>query len=356
MSTHLVSASAQIRSLAKAVSAAFAASALTEEEKNPGRVELTDLPWAAPPLECHATLGGAPLMDYLNVPMNIDERLLRRFWSKTLEDLWLRPSSSMRRGVYANCSWGTPRLRLGQRAFLFSVPPGFPAQLDMSAGAMFSIEVARAAASSLPVLDVVSDEDNYYAITAEGSVFGVKNGRPACASSWDTSVAGMVPDMLATTRGEPDFTCRFDQLAALRSVLHQNRKLFPEFQGLDYALQALRLLTLSEHCPELVTQMRMAPLDLPRLKLAERALRDALSIIDDLSMSDRVKLQIWHNALVPDVISATKFKQHIWAGAQFPFSLTQAKLENIRQWLEGEYRALPASIQQEDVCKLAGTL
>jgi hypothetical protein len=283
--------------------------------------------------------------------MNIDEGLLRRFWIKTLEDLWLHPSSAMKRGAFANCGWGTPKLRLGQRAFLFSVPAGYPSMLDPSAGALFSIEVARAAASSLPVLDVVSDDDNYYAIMASGAIFGVKDGRPACESSWSGSVAGMVPDMLVMTRGEPDFTCRFDQLAVLRSVLHLNRKKFLEFQGLDYALQALRLLTVGEHCPELVMQTRAAALDLPRLQQAERALRDGLALIDDLEMSDRVKLQIWHNALVPEVITASKWRQHIWAGGQFPFSLSQAKLEKIRAWMESEYQALPANLQREGVCK-----
>lgn len=351
MSTHLISAAAQIRSLAKAVSTAFSASALSDEERNPGRIEITDLPWNAPPLVCRAPLGGVPLQDYLDVPMNLDEHLLRRFWVKSLDDLWSRPSSAMKRGAFANCSWGMPKLRAGQRAFLFSVPAGFPSQLEMTAGAMLSIEVAHAAASSLPVLDVVSDDDNYYAVLAGGAIFGVKDGRPACDSPWGESVAGMVPDLLETSRGEPDYQCRFDQLAMLRSVVNVHRKRFPEFQGLDYALQALRLLTLGSHCPELVTQMRLAPLDLPRLRLCEQMLRDSLALVDDMSMSDRSKLQIWHNLLVPEVISASKFKQHIWAGAQFPFSLAQAKLENIRSWLEAEYRMLPQQLHREGVCR-----
>lgn len=351
MSTHLISAPAQIRSLAKAVSAAFSTTALSDEERMPGRIEITDLPWVAPPLDCRATLGGVPLSDYLNVPVALDERSLQRFWIKTLDDLWHRPTSAIRRGAFANCAWAMPKVRPGQRAFLFSTPVGYPSSLDMTAGAMFSMELAAACASSLPVLDVVRDDDNYYVVLAGSEIIGVKDGRPACESPWGMDVSGMVPDMLETSRGEADYTCRFDQLASIRSVLNVHRKRFPEFQGIDYALQALRLLSLGGHCPELVTQMRLAPLDLPRLRNAERALRDSIELLDDMAISDRSKLTIWHNLLVPEVISASKFRQHVYAGGQYPFSLAQAKLDAIRAWLESQYRELPADLQREGTCK-----
>jgi hypothetical protein len=355
MSAHLISAAAQIRSLARAVSAAFVASPLTEEERNPGRIELVDLPWMAPPLTCRATLGGVPLSNYLNVPMPVDDFTLKRFWQQTLLDLWNKPSSSMKRGAMANCGWAFPKLRAGQRAFLFSTPIGYPGRLEPTAGAMFSLEVARLAIDSLPVLDVVSDEDNFYAVLDAHSIVGVKNGRPACDSPWDDSVAGMVQDMMETSRGEADYQCRFDQLAMLRSVLNVHRKRFPEFEGLDYALQALRILTLGGHCPELSTQLKLLPLDLPALRRTEQVYRDCIGIIDDMSMSDRSKLQIWHNLLVPEVITAAKFKQCVFTGSQFPFVLAQKKLDSIRVWMESQYRALPANLQKEGVCKLADT-
>jgi hypothetical protein len=355
MSSHLISAPAQVRALAKAVSAAFVASPLSEEERNPGRVELVDLPWVAPPLATKATLGGVPLSDYLNAPAPVDEALLRRFWLKTLDDLWYRPSNAMRRGAFANCSWGMPKVRLGQRAYFFSVPVGYPARLEMSAGAMFSIEVAHVAAQSLPVLDVVSDEDNYHVILPDRSIIGVKNGRPACESPWDESVSGMVQDMLETSRGEADYECRFDQLAMLRSVLNVHRRRIAEFQGMDYALQALRILTLGGHCPELATQLKLLPLDLPLLRRTEQVYRDCIEIVDDIAMTDRSKLQIWHNLLVPEIISATKFKHCVFAGAQFPYALAQKKLESIRAWFEDQYRALPANLQREGVCKPVDT-
>jgi hypothetical protein len=75
-----------------------------------------------------------------------------------------------------------------------------------------------------------------------------------------------------------------------------------------------------------------------------------------MSISDRSKLTIWNNLLVPDVISASKFKQHIFNGTQFPFSLAQAKLDSIRAWLEQEYQSrIPEAMRQlktegEDTC------
>lgn len=356
MTSHLISAPAQIRALAKAVSAAFSASPLSDEERNPGRIDIADMPWVAPPLKTRATLGGVPVSDYLTVPVALDERQLHRFWIKTLDDLWHRPSSAMRRGVFANCAWAMPKVRLGHRAFLFSTPTGYPASLDMTAGALFSIELAHVAAASLPVQDVVSDTDNYYVILSDGTPIGVRNGLVICDSPWDMDVAGMVPDLLETSRGEADYTCRFDQLAMVRSVLHTHRRRFEEFDGIDYALQALRILSLGGHCPELVTEMKLAPLDLPRLRQAERALRDCLATLDDMSISDRSKLSIWHNLLVPEVITASKFKQHIFNGAQFPFSLAQAKLDSIRSWFEEQYKSrIPEAMRQlktegEDAC------
>jgi hypothetical protein len=351
MSTHLISAPSQIRSLSKAVSAAFLASPLSEEERNPGRIELTDLPWVAPPIACRETIGQVPLSDYLSVPMPIEQGALRRFWIKTLDDLWNRPSATIRRGAFANCGWAFPKLKVGQRAFLFSTPLGFPSQLEPTTGVMFSIEVAAAAAASLPVLDIVSDDDNYYAVMADGEIFGVKNGRPACESPWTESMAGMIHELVTGSRGEADYSCRFDQLAMLRSVLHVHRRRFEEFQGLDYALQALRILSLGGHCPDLISQLRLLPQDMGQLRRHEQVLRDCIDIIDDMQMSDRSKLEIWHNLLVPEVLTPGKFRQHVFSGGQFPFALAQAKLESIRTWMEAQYRALPASVQKEGVCK-----
>jgi hypothetical protein len=351
MTSHLISAAAQIRSLSKAVSAAFLASPLSEEERNPGRIELTDLAWMAPPIACRETIGQVPLADYLSVPMPIEQGALYRFWVKTLYDLWNRPSATMRRGAFANCGWAFPKVKVGQRAFLFSTPVGYPSQLDPTAGIMFSIEVASAAAASLPVVDLVSDDDNYYVILPDETVIGVKNGRPACESPWTERMPGMVQELASSSRGEADYSCRFDQLAMLRSVLHVHRRRFEEFQGLDYALQALRLLSLGGHCPDLISQLRLLPQDLGQLRRHEQVLRDCIEIVGDASMSDRSKLQIWQNLLVPEVLTPAKFRQHIFSGGQFPFALAQAKLESIHAWFDEQYRALPANLQREGICR-----
>jgi hypothetical protein len=229
----------------------------------------------APPLRTKATLGGVPVSDYLTVPVALDEANLHRFWTKTLDDLWHRPSSALRRGAFANCAWAMPKVKLGQRAFLFSTPAGFPANMEMTAGALFSMELAHIAAASLPVHDLVCDDENFYVALANGKLIGVRNGLIICDSPWTMDVAGMVPDLLETSRGEADYTCRFDQLAMVRSVLHVHRRRFEEFEGIDFALQAMRILSLGGHCPELVTEMKLAPLDPPGRACAARFDRSA---------------------------------------------------------------------------------
>lgn len=347
MAGHWIGASGQVRALAKAVSAAFAASNLTAEEKAPGKIEIVDLPWQAPPLITDALLMGGELQDYLDVPLAVDEESLRKFWVKTLQDMMYTPSRLLKRGAHTNCGWAMPKVKVGQRALRFSRPAGFPGQLEDLAGVMFSLEVAQVARCSLPIQDVVIDNDNYYVVMPDATLIGVKNGRPACVSDWDYDASGYIPDLLTMARGETDYTCRFDEIASLRSVLHVHRKRFPKsFEALDLALQTLRLLTLGGHCPELVQEMYVAPIDMTQARAIEQVLRDAVELMP-VQMSDRSKLQTLHGLLVPAVLSASGFRKYIFSNPQFPFTLAPGKLDSIEAWLRQEYASrVPAAIQQ----------
>lgn len=351
MASYWVSAAAQVRALAKAVSAAFAASALTDEEKSPGKIEITDLPWQAPPLITSHMLAGAALQDFLDVPIELDQHRLHTFWVKTLEDMWHRPSTLMRRGALANCGLAMPRVKVGQRAFRFAQPVGWPV-CDEMAGVMFSLEVAHAARVSLPVKDVVSDDDSYYVEFADGMRIGVLNGVPATNTSWfaSSSARGQILDLLTMPRGDASYRCEFDQLASLRSVLHMHRARFPHnFEALDLALQALRLLTLGSYCPELLHEMRVAPVDLALAREKERALSDAIDVANS-GIPDRAKLQTLRSLLVPTIVAVTGFKRYVFSSDQFPFTLAHGKLESIRAWLEAKYQELPEGVRREGVC------
>jgi hypothetical protein len=353
MADHLVSLQAQVRALAKAVAAAFAASNLTDAEKAPGKIEIVDLPWQAPPLITSQTLSGAGLQDYFDAPMQLEQHKLHAFWVKTLDDMWLRPSALYHRGrgALANCGRAMPSVRVGQRAFRFSRPSGWPV-LDELAGALFSLEVAHAAATSLPVRDVISDDDSYFVEFADGMQIGVQGGLPLCESRWKVSVAGMVPELLTMPRGDADYSCRYDQLASLRSVLHVHRSRFPtNFEALDQALQALRLLSTGAHCPDLLQAVQVVKYDAPLMKERERALADALDVISVPTLSDRSKLQSLRAVLVPAVLTVSNFKRHIYASDQFPFTLARGRVDVIRNYLAAKYQELPAEIQREDVCR-----
>lgn len=347
MSGNWTSAAAQVRALAKAVSTAFAASNLTEEEKAPGRIEITDLPWMAPPLITPQLLSGARLQDFFDAPMPVDEHRLHAFWVKTLDDMWQRPSSLLRRGIIANTSASVPQMRVGQRAFRFSHPMGCPSQIDDSAGVTFSLEVAHTAIISLPIRHVVSDDSNYFAELPGGGLIGVRDGRPLHSPFWDVSYENQVGDMLCTPRGDVSYLCEYDQLASLRSVLHVHRKSFPDnFEALDQALQALRLLSFGGHCPELLRAMRATPRDLAVAREQERALRDAIDAAESV-MSDRSKLQTLRALLVPTVLPVSGFRRHIFSSDQYPFTLAHGKMDTITSWLKSHYQAqIPADLQR----------
>lgn len=343
-----ISAAGQIRALAKAVSAAFAMSSLTQEEKTPERLAFTDLPWQAPPLLAAQLLGGAPVHEYFDVPVPIDEKTIYEFWQQTLHQMWVSPSRLVRKGALATCGTYMPKVKVGQRALRFAVPAGYPELVDETAGTLFSLEVAHACAISLPVTRIVSNNDSYY-VELLGQTIGVRFGRIACESPWEFDASKMVPDLLAMPRGAVDYTCHFDQIASLRSVLYSNRARFPNnFDAIDYALQGLRLLTRgAAHCPALVEQMYVAPLNMIEIRTQERALRDCIQTAKDNSISDRSKLQVMHHLLVPDVLSASGFRSNVFSNPNYPFTLAEGKLEQIEGWLRQEYKTrIPEEMRQ----------
>ncbi len=344
--THWISAAAQVRSLAKAVSTAFAASNLTPEEKAPARLEMTDMPWQAPPLIAEAKLNGTPLMGYLDAPFNFKPEALHAFWIKTLRDMWFEPSRLLRRGVHVNCGAHMPKVSVGQRAMRFSRPAGWPAHIDETAGLIFSLEVAHTAITSMPLRDVISDDYNYYGVLQDFSIIGVKDGRPACVTDWNYDGGGQIQELLRSPRGEVDYTCYYDSIAVLRSVVNVHRRRFPgNYVGIDLALQTLRLMTLGGNCPPLTQAMVVAPIDLVHERARERALWEALDAVK-ATMSDRSKLQVLRQLLVPEVLSNTKFRNHIYSGAEFPFCLPAGKLEQISLWLHNEYERVPHELKQ----------
>lgn len=340
------SAQAQVRSLAKAVATAFALSDLTNEDRAPRQIEYTDLPWSNPPLITHFRLGQAQLQDYFDEPMNIDADKLIKFWHDTLHMMWLSPSRLLHNGVFATLKTHMPLVKLGVRAFRFSTPIGYPDRLDAMSGLMFSLEVAHAAFISLPIVDLVRDDSNYYVVLDDGRKIGVIDGRPACESNWTFDGSGAISDLLEMPRGITSHVCVYDQIAAVRSLLYAHRAKFGhDFTALDSALQALRYLTFGTHCPDLIVQMQTAPQSVVIAKEKARAIKASIEVMSS-DITDRAKLYTLRSELVPTVMTTTGFKRSIFANTPFPFTLEAGKADRISVFLAELYeKEVPCSLR-----------
>lgn len=342
-----VSAATQVRGLANAVAVAFASANLTEAEKHPeGGIVHRDLPWCCPPLITPLVLDGT-MQDHLDAPLPVTSDALHAFWVATMRQMWHEPSRVMRNGTFAKLGAAMPQAKMGQRALRFSTPPGAPSKIDETAGITLSLEVAHCAAISMPVMDVFTDDDSYIVTVAGGRRFGVGAGLPLIDSPWSFDATGMVQELLQAPRGEVSYTCHYDQIASVRSIVHTNAKKFPHnFEAMDQALQTLRYLSLGGYCPELTTALVVKPLEVMMWKEKEYAYREALDIIRT-SMSDRAKLYALRNKLVPQVMTVSKFKREIFSAAQFPFSMAAGKTEEIEANLVALYKnEIPQSLQQ----------
>lgn len=344
--------STQVRALAKAISTALAAAGLSQEELFPGQIAHTDLPWAAPPLRTSLLLGGVPLQDYLDSPVRLEEAKLEGFWRQTLAQMWYEPSRLVRKGAIANCAWAMPRAALAQRMLRFSVPAGWPQHTSELAGAQFTLELAHTAAISLPYDQLQCDDSNYWVRLRSGLTIGIADGKILTESPWEMDVSGQVLDLLEMTRGAVSYDCHFDQIASVRSVLYTHQGRFRQnFEALDLALQALRLLATGQHCPALTQVMRVAPVDMALQREREHALHESLEVLAS-DMSGRDKLRTMHSLLVPVVLTETGFRRCIFSGRQYPFTMAAGKEEALRQWLIETYQQLPAELQKAGVCSL----
>ncbi len=322
----------QIRAIAKAVATAFASSELNEEDKAPGQIVHTNLPWSRPPLKTDLRIQGMEVQSLLDMPVSVKLSELLGFWESTLADMWNTPGSCIRKGSYARLAKLLPFERYGSRAHRFAVPVGYPGSLDEMAGVMFSLEVAHLAFVSLPVVDLVSDDDNYYVVLKDGTNIGVRDGKPACTSEWIFDASGMVQVMLETYRGEAEDECAYDQIALLRSILWEHRARFKDFDALDMLLQALRFMTLEANCPDLIHQMRQAPEDLREKRERIRLIKESIEVMS-ADIPDRSKLYTLQTLLVPRILSAVLFKKHIFSSPEYPFTMEIKKAEKIKEWL-----------------------
>lgn len=329
----------QVKALAKVVAEAFSRADLTPEELNSSILKFDDLPWACPPLKIETEIDHVPLSYYMDVAMPVvSSEVLYSFWRTTLGELYQRKRHIIQHGAFLNLRRVAPKSSLGQRALRFALPGGFPVELADTTGIEFSIDAAHTALLSCPLSEHVSDDNNYFVVTASGHTIGVKDGKPAVESEWDMPATGMIGEMLLMPRGHTDYVCLYDQIARCRSLLHEYRSRFKEFEGLDYALQGLRKLTLGGHCPALISAVQIAPIDTQVMRARELAVRQAMDVMAQPNVMDRAKIRTIEQLLVPLILSPSAFSQKVYNTTKpIPFSVTDKATDKINEWLGTYY-------------------
>lgn len=302
---------ARAADLSAAVVAAFERAGFEPAHLLQGPIEITDLSWQAPPLEPEAQLGGMPLSVLMDQPVSVDLAALHTFYTDTLYYLRNSPHEVLTREGYKKTSKIMPRSPVGERNLVFPLPEGWP-ECSATTGQAFALEAAWLCKTSVgEITSFVSDESNYYAVTPLGNI-GVVEGKPSVHPDiWDVNCSGMLPSMLSMPRGAPVDACFYGLIDRLRSVLHQQPESFKEFEGVDLALQALRILAADGVCKPLLTCIQAMPVRKFKRKALVGALAEAVGIMEDWQFTDRTKVAMLYEILVPSCMSMTVFCKRV---------------------------------------------
>jgi len=330
------------RRLAQAVAEGFSRAALTPREMKSGMTH-GDLPWSCPPLLTEQYLGRVPLQEYYDGIVNVAEANIFAFWHNTLNALSHTPSTLIDGVTLTTTKMLLPTERLGTRAFLFSAPAGYPGAVEEISGLLLSMELAQACYCGVPISRRVIDDDNFYVELRNGSRVGVVNGLPAIESDWTFDGRGLIGELAHMPRGEAHQHCWYDSLAYARSLLHQYRSRFLDFEAMDSAIQALRFMTFGGAVPELLVALQVGPHQQLQMKERITRLEQALSIIDH-NVSDRDKVSMMRQTLVPDAMSVTEFRLKVFAHDFIPFTLEAGKMERIRAHLQSKLEQLQSEL------------
>jgi hypothetical protein len=277
--------------LVRPVVRAMARAGFTQQELLTGPLQYTDLVWQSPPLIAEAPLEGVPLHLYLERHFTINVQRLYSFWDDALLHMRNSPYKVIEGGAYRQTSYVLPRSQPGVRAYWFSIPEGFPGSTSDYAGVALSLECAHLLRYSAPITEVVEDEDNYYVRLKEGHLVGVRDGLPILhADQWDIDVKGQVSELLRTPRGAAFVGCDYDLISKLRSALWERREAFKDFDGVDYALQTMRVLANGQHVGELAQAISRLQLDRKREEHRVSIVQDALHLAKLPTISDRARV------------------------------------------------------------------
>lgn len=297
--------------LAKAIVQAFQNAGFSPDDLLKGQIVHTDLPWQAPPLRSQATLGGLPLSAYLDYPLKVSEEAFYNFYCEALAALGQNPAAAIGGAGWRGLAAGAANLVTGERLLRFTIPEGFPENMDHFAGHRFAIEAAHFASVSQVTKGHLEGPNDFWYETEFG-VIGIANGLPTAYSDlWDLSCEGHLEEMLSAPRGLISTACHYDILAKVRSVLYENIDKFEEFEGVELALQALRVMSNGRLCHELLQGIE----GMSRVAFYRRRkiaiLEECIEIMERWNLNDRMKISMLFERLVPEVMNMMVYQRKI---------------------------------------------
>lgn len=297
--------------LAAAITQSFQEAGFLPDDLLQGQIVHTDLPWQAPPLKSEATLLGLPVTTYLDYPVKADTEAFYSFYCEALSLLHRAPSKAIGSVGWRGFSSCASKINSGERLLRITVPEGFPEDMSVFAGHRFAVEAAHFARGSLLITGHLEDANNYWVDTAWGRI-GIENNLPtAYAGIWDLSSEGQLHEMLHTPRGLISTACIYDVLAKVRSVLYENMERFPEFEGVDAAIMALRVMTQGNNCRELLRGIENMSRAAFFRKQKIATLEECIGIMEQWGLNDRTKISMLFERLVPQVLNMAQYQLKI---------------------------------------------
>lgn len=325
-----------VASLMRPVAKALAKTGLTQKELLSGPIEHTDLLWETPPLMCGAMLDGVPLhfMFESRVPYVVPNKLYE-FWQNAMVLLRAQPYAVIKGGGWVGLAHVMPKSNAGDRAFWITTPRGFPDHIDDYAGVLLSLECAHLMRLSTPIKKLVESTNDYYVVMENDLEIGVRDGLPIIEyGQWDIPVDGMVMDLLRLPRGEPFNGCDYDLIAKLRSVAHRYKSKLSEYEGVDWALQVLRVLANGRLLPEVQKSIAAFRTEQVTRGHKVKALRDAIELANAFSISDRARVIAIRSLLVPEFMTLTKFQSTLFHADHPPAAMSAKTRDRLQKGLQ----------------------
>lgn len=315
--------------LANLVVEALAQIGLTQEEILDGPFNHKHLAWQIPPLIVDDTLFGIPFNDYMSEVLTVRPAELYALYTEALEHMRNGPSRVLSYEGYKATSYALPWVRSQERQLYLSLPDGFPAVTDY-AGVLLSLECAHMLRATVKLADFIEDDDNYVAVLPDGAQIGVVNGLPAYMPEiWDLPILGGVHEMLRTPRGEIFEGCDYNVTAKVRSVVQDYQASLREFAGVDWAVQTLRVIDGERALLKAVRGMRKAAYD---RKAKLDSLQEAVQVVNQLSLTDRQRIETLKRLLVPDLMSTSEFSRQVYPfNGRIPAMVAEKVLTRMRQ-------------------------